>query len=302
MKIRRFAIFALGAILLSSCGLPNKGDSRPLTSNSFPIEVIASRMGVDKRYIPNYGEGSSYTYTYQYLIDEEDLTVTNNQASSLIMTIEGVPSTALEDFTHAFGAIVNTTPETRYWLIDTSDDGSVVISNTLTMSTQNVVIQATMQESELLVLFEKVSSDTSRAHPGEVNPFSGKENPNVFVEWLGVDIPHYTKGSTYRTHRGLNANGHRTVLFEIYGLHILDGTHTTIIEDYIDFFADQEGWTHERTWAYSESTGLATSFFDTLTRTENNVTTYITSESRTSNWNNYISLTVWTEEASEVSL
>ncbi len=284
--MKKFVPLLALAILVSGCGLPNAGDDRVYHVEEYPVDLIVRELSLPATNIPNFTGGSSYSY--QKVISQSELN-REPPTESLIVTAYDCDASDLDTFVQSYRDVSAIT-----WRIDDRDENIVYLNNNFNMTTQAINIQASLDDDCLNILFEKVNNVVNRVFPGQVNPFTGEETFDIFEHWVGSDIPVYDRGTVYNYQRGINEQGYRSVMLNIYGIHVLDGAHTTMIEDYVEFMDDYPSFVHTRTPVYSGA-GICTSIVDEWREVEGDLATVIRVTTSSGSWQNYVQLLVWSE-------
>lgn len=274
------------AILVSGCGIPNDGDDRVIHVDEYPVDLIVRELSLPPTNIPNFTGGSSYSY--QKIISQAELD-REPPTESLLVTIYDADSTDFDAFVQSYRDVTSVT-----WRIDDSVENTVYINNGYNLTAQAINIQAALDGDNINILFEKLNSVVSRVFPGEINPFSGEETFDIFEHWVGSEIPAYNRGTLYNYQRGVNESGRRTVMLGIYGIYILDGSHTAMIEDYVKFMESYPEFVHTRTPSYSAA-GICLNIVDEWRKVEGELATVIRITTSSSAWQGSMMLHVWSE-------
>lgn len=274
------------AILVSGCGVPNDGDDRVIFVDKYPVDLIVRELSLPATNIPDFTGGSSYSY--QKVISQAELD-REPPTESLLVTIYDADSADLDAFVQSYRDVTSVT-----WRIDDSLENMAFINNGYNLTTQAINIQASLDGDNINILFEKLNSVVSRVFPGEVNPFTGEATFDIFEHWVGSEIPVYNRGTLYNYQRGVNESGRRTVMLGIYGIYILDGSHTAMIEDYVNFMESYPEFVHTRTPSYSAA-GICLNIVDEWRKVEGDLATVIRITTSSSAWQGSMTLHVWSE-------
>ena len=276
------------AILVSGCGVPNDGDNRVIYVDEYPVDLIYRELSLPATNIPDFTGGSSYSY--QKIISQAELD-REPPTESLLVTIYDADSADFDAFVQSYRDVTSVT-----WRIDDSVENTAYINNGYNLTAQAINIQAALDGDNINILFEKLNSVVSRVFPGEINPFSGEKTFDIFEHWVGSEIPAYNRGTLYNYQRGVNESGRRTVMLGIYGIYILDGSHTAMIEDYAKFMESYPEFVHTRTPSYSAA-GICLNIVDEWRKVEGELATIIRITTSSSAWQGSMTLHVWSEPA-----